>query len=172
MGIKTATMAMIIGSFSTYSGLIQASVIEHTFSPHVTIFKSSSSDALEIIAPKTDFIAQYDMSKQTFKPITIPFEVKSKKGSPINYRLTLPLSQHFCEDVVTSEVSPLAALQFWLDGQPFAPTTSSLPGNDGYLFENQVRNDHAIRIQYPIHSQKNAEQRCYGTLGIQAEIEL
>ncbi|MGR5227274.1 hypothetical protein ACPV30_02000 [Photobacterium damselae] len=171
MGIKTATMAIIIGSFSTYSGLIQASVIEHTFSPNVTIFKSSS-DALEITAPKTDFIAQYDVSKQTFKPITIPFEVKSKKGSPINYRLILPLSQHFCEDTITSDVSPLAALQFWLDGQPFAPTTSSLPGNNGYLFENQVRNDHTILIQYPIHPQKNTEQRCYGTLGIQAEIEL
>lgn len=165
-------MAALIGSFCSYSGFIQASVIEHTFLPHVTIFKSSPSDTLEIIASKTDFIAQYDVSKQTFKPITIPFEVKSKKGNPINYRLTLPLSQHFCEDVETSEVSSLSALQFWLDGQPFAPTESSLPGNSGYLFENQVRNDHAIRIQYPIHPQKNVEQRCYGTLGIQAEIEL
>ncbi|PSU87542.1 hypothetical protein [Photobacterium kishitanii] len=172
MGIKAISTAVIITSLSAYSVLVQAAVIESIFSPQVTIFKSSVSDALEIIAKKNNFIAQYDESKHAFKPISIPFEVRSRKGTPINYRLTLPLSQHFCKNTVTKSITPLTGLQFWLDGQPLAPVASSLPGNRGYLFEKQVKNNHIIGIQYPPQPQTNVEQQCYGILGVQAEIEL
>ena len=124
---------------------------------------------IEIIG-KRDYVSSYDTKSQTFKPLHIDFEVKSRSGDNVNYSLTLPVSQHYCINS-TGESEALNGLSFTLDGQPFAPKDSDEAGHDGQTFTGSD-DQHHLEVRYPTLPQTGNNQQCYGTLGLSAEMVL
>ncbi|MFM2582438.1 hypothetical protein [Vibrio campbellii] len=142
--------------------------IVHTFTPEVTIFKDNNFGDIEITG-KRDYQALYDTKLQAFKPLNIDFGVKNRSGEILEYSLTLPVSQHYCEG--NSGLVPLNGLSFTLDGKPFAPTNSDEGGHGGQTFSGSVH-QHRLEVQYPNLPQSGDNQQCYGVLGLSAEVKL
>lgn len=144
--------------------------VERTLTPHVSIFNQSNSGSIEITAPETQFVIPYSIQNETFLPLDINFNVISLNDTSIDYRLTLPVSQHYCS--VDNQDSVLTLKQITIDGTPIASSSSSLPGHEGIVETDIIKKKHVLTVTYPEISRGSSSIFCYGTLGIQAEVIL
>lgn len=153
--IGGALALLIVGSAHS------SNVLSHRFLPEITIFNDSASEAIEIQAAQLDFIAPYSHKEQSFSELTIPFDVVSLSGVAVDYRLSLPISMHFCESN-TGDATSLSGVTVKLDSKTW-PSPSDVPFHS-------VRGKHFMTISYPTITQLDVNQLCYGTVGVQVEI--
>ncbi|WP_318462308.1 hypothetical protein [Photobacterium leiognathi] len=135
-----------------------SNVLSKTFNPRVVIFNDVSSDELEIRAPQKEFYARYDTDTQTFHELTIPFDVISKKGTTVDYLMTIPIMTSSCnadKETVFFDVNLSIDDKLW-DGT-------------GLRFTG-INNSHKMKLNYPRIEQKNINQQCTGTIGIQVQM--
>ncbi|WP_340642457.1 hypothetical protein [Photobacterium damselae] len=154
--------------------LSQAAPIVKPFHPEVTIFKAKPSDSIEIIASQVNFNATYNSSKEAFNPIHIPFKVKSVNDTPLNYRITLQVSEHYCKNE-NGSLEPLGGkVTTFLGKENFPLVSSGLPGAEGYRFDQKVEGSHTLSMLFEDGSlpQLSSVQFCYGFLGIIAGVEV
>lgn len=137
-----------------------SNVISHTFTPQITLFNDSASESIEIQAPQLSFMTPYSHKEQSFSKLTIPFDVVSLSGVAVDYRLSLPISMHFCESN-DAEVTSLNGVTVKLDNQTW-PSLEDTPFHS-------ARGKHFMTISYPTIMQSEVNQLCYGTLGVQVE---
>lgn len=149
---------------------VTANAIERALTPYVSIFNRSNSGAIQIKAPRTQFVIPYSDDDGSFSPLAIEFNVISLSETPIDYRLTLPLSQHFC--VVDNKDTALTLKDITIDGAPIASSLSTLPGHKGILTTGVKEKTHVMTVTYPRIERSSSSIFCYGTLGIQAEVVL
>ncbi|TDE25346.1 hypothetical protein E1100_00010 [Vibrio owensii] len=155
-----------------YSVMVEATVIEHLFTPQVTIVKPEMPKGVEIKTEQTNYSTSYDFSKETFLNLVIPFKVVSVYSNPVSYTLTMPTSHHTCINTSSGETTELKGLNFSLDGFNLDPELSGLPNSSGYTFTTSNQNNHELTISYPQIYRLKASQDCSGTIGIQAEVEI
>ncbi|MDK9782317.1 hypothetical protein KIT90_13090 [Vibrio sp. B172a] len=142
---------------------------QHVFSPYIHIINNiSPSDAIEIRASEKSFIIPYLDKNEAFAPLSMPFEVISLKGSNIDYKLTLPLVQNFCE--IGGITNKFSGVKLFLDGKPWAWSGSTSPGHEGYQYSTSASQSHTMQLTYPKIKKARESQLCYGTLGVQVEI--
>ncbi|MGR5235674.1 hypothetical protein [Vibrio alfacsensis] len=159
--------------FSGYTQVAYANVLERQFMPQVSIFKDHSSTELEIRVKESNHAAQYRSSVNSFLPISMPFNVISKTGTPIDYRLSLLLSQHYCGEGDGNNLTglePLTGVTTTLDGKDLALVGSGQSGSEGYVYSDKTEQEHAISLSFPEVSQLAVTKQCYGSLGILAEL--
>ncbi|RZP84930.1 hypothetical protein [Vibrio vulnificus] len=137
-----------------------SNVISHTFAPQITLFNDSVSESIEIQAPQLSFVTPYSHKEQSFSQLTVPFDVVSLSGAAVDYRLSLPISMHFCESS-GAEATPLNGVSVKLDNQTW-PSLEDAPFHS-------ARGKHFMTISYPMITQSEVNQFCYGTLGVQVE---
>ncbi len=150
---------------SFFSVSVFATTIEKTFQPQTTIIKNASSDALKITVERSDFIAVYSSSLNTFRSVDMPFTVQSINGTPLDYTITLQTSQHYCQEDGQSATSLLGVLTT-VNNTPFTV------GGAGVVVRNSIESDHVMRVSFPSIPQKGASQGCYGTFVVIAEEKL
>ena len=160
----------VIVGFCLLSFGVAASTIEKTFSPEVTIYKTAPSDTIEIKANRFDFIALYSVLLQRFKPLDIPFVVRSVQGAPLTYDVTLRVSQHYCR--INNVDTELSGVTTTLDGVPFPLFGSGLEGDGGRKVTGKSESKHVMRVSFPELQQTDEEQGCFGTFVIMAEVEV
>ncbi|WP_305816449.1 hypothetical protein [Photobacterium leiognathi] len=148
-------LLLLLGLIFTHP--LSATVISRTFTPNVTIFNNSHSDGLEIVAPQKDFVLLYDSDRQTFHDLKIPFDVVSKKGTVVDYKLSLPIIEGSC---ILGDDSENIVLDIYVNDNKW--------DGDGLPFSG-VRNSHVMTIAYPNLEQKNIDQKCFGIIGVQVE---
>ena len=137
------------------------------FTPQVTVHKGSSGGGgLEITAKNTEFVALYSSSLNTFKPLAIPFTVRTLDGNNHNYTIKLQDSQHYCQ-VKGDEAESLSGVGISLDGTPL-PSGS---GSVGFPVLNKKESKHNMRVEFPLIEVVGNEKSCYGTLILIAEID-
>lgn len=137
------------------------------FTPEVMVHKGSSGGGgLEITAENTEFVALYSSSLNTFKPLAIPFIVRTLDGQNHNYTIKLQDSQHYCQ-VKGDEVESLSGVGISLDGTPL----SSGSGSVGFPVLNKKESKHNMRVEFPLIEVVGNEKNCYGTLILIAGID-
>lgn len=139
--------------------------VDRTLRPSVTIFKGEPGEAIEIVADKTDFVAIYQTDQKTFVPLLIPFKVRSVLGVNIDYRLSLSLSQHFCQE--NSE--PDGPYQAW-DGVTLWMNDTLFTTSTPVEVNDVVTQSHVLTVKYPERLQTDVDQLCYGTIGLVAGV--
>ena len=155
--------------FSLLSFGVAANTIEKTFYPEVTIFKTAPSDTIEIKAERFDFLTTYSVSLQRFKPLDIPFVVRSVQGTALTYDMTLRISQHYCR---TNNVdTELSGVTTTLNGLSFPLFGSRLPGAGGVKVTGKAESKHVMRVSFPEFQQTDKDQACFGTFVLMAEVE-
>ncbi len=154
---------VVVGGVLISNG-VWAAVVDKTFEPRVTIFKGTAGEAIEIVADKTDFLASYRPSLETFSSLHIPFRVRSVMGVGINYRMSLALSQHVCWVEGAAQPAPWDGVALSVDGESF---TATLPVE---VLESVVEKSHVLSVDYPKRPQMDELQSCYGTIGVVAEM--
>ena len=137
------------------------------FTPQVTVHQGSSGGGgLEITAEKTEFVALYSSSLNTFKPLAIPFTVRTLDGANQNYTIKLQDSQHYCQ-VKGDEAESLSGVGVSLDGT----TLPSGSGAVGFPVLNKKESKHNMRVEFPFIEVVGNQKNCYGTLILIAEID-
>lgn len=152
--MKSILGSLAIALFCSYASATD--VKSHTFLPFVVI-AGSSTDAIEIRTKQQIFTATYSVERQSFLPLSIPFEVVSLNGEPLNYRLTLPISIHQCEETGLFGVDVTLGGEHW-------PAL-------GRVFNGSL-NEHQMDLTFErVLQVEGVKQDCFGSLSVQVEVE-
>ncbi|WP_045409904.1 hypothetical protein [Vibrio jasicida] len=159
LGATVKRKTLLFLSTALFYGNAFASDAEiRILAPYVTIF-GVTSDAIEIQAKNTTFRVSYSVDDQAFLPLDIPFDVVSTSGSPLDYRLTLPIHSTVCR--FEGEERQVENPTVRLDGEVWP--------EGGALFNGALKS-HVMRFSFPVITQKNTHQECYGVVGVRVEV--
>jgi hypothetical protein len=172
IGISTSYLAvevgivfhreLIAGLFIGLSGVASATPLARVLDVSVDIVVDRASAELEIVAPKTDFLAVYRAENQRFNVLDIPFRVRSVDSFTQNY--TLSLAQLFGACRALNEPVTALSLTTLLDDVPFEPATPSS------LYTAAPEREHLLAVTFPQIAQTPASQSCEGSVGVIAAV--
>ena len=152
-----SSRSILIGLY-LFVGVVNAGETR-TFAPFVVI-EGTGGQVIEIRADERMVSAVYSSSEQSFHPLSIPFQVVSVSGEPIDYQLSLVTSVHQCKrEGGVSEIG--VDVEVKLDGNAWPVNGSSFTGK---------RDEHTMNLTYGPVPQIDLSQSCFGTLRVQAEV--
>lgn len=152
-----SSRSILIGLY-LFVGVVNAAETR-TFTPFVVI-EGAGGQVIEIRADKRVFSALYSSPEQSFHPLSIPFQVVSVSGEPIDYQLSLVTSVHQCKRA--GGVADIGVdVEVKLDGKVWPVDGASFTGKS---------DEHKMNLTYGLVPQIELPQSCFGTLRVQAEV--